>query len=128
MKKHLFVFSIASLLTLVSGFAFLWFTASPSGVAEIEQDNRDVLRANGGRPVVLVSSTCEVCGRAEAWMREKGHDVDQIDVVAEPQRAKPYRDAVGVGAVPVLILPARFIVGFDPEVWDLYLTVERGSR
>lgn len=75
-------------------------------------------------PEVLMYSTssCPYCGMAREYFTSKGIAYQDFDVDADTQKAREMVAISGQGAVPVIIINKRVIIGFDKPLIEDALT------
>ena len=78
----------------------------------------------GEEPEVIIYSTpaCHFCNMAKTYLMEKGVKFTDYDVSRDKEKAKEAIRKSGRGAVPVLEINGRIIVGFDRQLIDDALT------
>lgn len=68
--------------------------------------------------IVYSTPTCPWCHRVKEYLEGKGIDFEDIDVSADPEKAKEMIEKSGQMGVPVLDIDGRIIVGFDQAAID----------
>jgi glutaredoxin 3 len=65
------------------------------------------------RVTMYASDWCPYCQRAEALLRQKGADLEKIDVDAEPARRQEMMQRSGRRTVPQIFVGERHVGGCD---------------
>lgn len=65
------------------------------------------------RVTMYASDWCPYCQRAEALLRQKGADLEKIDVDAEPSRRQEMMQRSGRRTVPQIFIGERHVGGCD---------------
>jgi glutaredoxin len=65
------------------------------------------------RPLLLSLSTCAACGKAREWLSEHRVAYDEL-VIDQSETMPAVVEALGINAVPALIVRDRYLVGFHP--------------
>ena len=65
--------------------------------------------------VVYSTATCPYCIRAKEYLKQNNVQFDNIDVGANPEKAREMMDKSGQMGVPVLDIGGTIVVGFDKE-------------
>jgi glutaredoxin 3 len=76
--------------------------------------------ARGGKAKVIVYSTsrCPYCQMAKQYLDGKKVGYEEVDVGADPAKAREMVEKSGQMGVPVLDINGRIIVGFDRQAMD----------
>jgi glutaredoxin len=72
--------------------------------------------------VIYTAPACAHCQRAKRFLRESGIPFREMDVTAS-QRARKQLQSLGARGVPVLLVGAKRMDGFDPK---RFLALYRG--
>ncbi len=62
---------------------------------------------------VYSTSTCPWCIKAKEFFKEKGVEVEEVDVGANQEAAQEMMEKSGQMGVPVMDINGKIIVGFD---------------
>jgi len=86
-----------------------------------------MLEAKGkraGKVILYSTRTCPYCYMAKQYLSQKGVKYDEVDVGAEPVRAREMMAKSGQMGVPVLDINGKIVVGFDRHSIDKALSAE----
>lgn len=64
---------------------------------------------------IYSSPTCGYCVKVKQYFADKNVEYEDINVAAEPDKAKEMVDKSGQMGVPVLDIEGEIIVGFDKD-------------
>jgi glutaredoxin-like YruB-family protein len=70
---------------------------------------------------VYTTPTCPWCTKVKSYLKNKGVDYNEIDVVEDTQAAQRMVELTGQRSVPVITIGERYIVGYDPDRIDSML-------
>jgi len=69
---------------------------------------------------VYSTPTCPYCVMAKHYLKEKGHEFEDIDISADPARAQEMMRKSGQMGVPVLDIAGEVVIGFNkPKIEEL---------
>ncbi len=77
---------------------------------------------------VYTSQGCPYCTQAKEYLAWRKIAFTEYDVSTDPARAKEMVEASGQGAVPVLMINGRMVVGFDRQLIDDALRRQKPLR
>jgi len=63
--------------------------------------------------IIYTTPTCSWCQAAKDYLRAREIDFEEVDVSADPDRAREMVERSGQYGVPVLEIDGEMIVGFD---------------
>jgi len=77
-------------------------------------------QGNADAPEIIVYSTpaCPYCNMAKTYLMERKLRFKDYDVSADKEKAREMAQRSGQGAVPVLEINGRIVVGFDRQLID----------
>lgn len=64
---------------------------------------------------VYTTPTCPWCTKVKSYLRNKGIDYKEVDVVEDIDAAQRMVELTGQRSVPVITIGERYIVGYDPD-------------
>lgn len=64
---------------------------------------------------VYTTPTCPWCTKVKSYLKNKGVNYKEVDVVEDIQAAQRMVDLTGQRSVPVITIGERYIVGYDPD-------------
>jgi glutaredoxin 3 len=70
---------------------------------------------------VYTTPTCPWCTKVKSYLKTKGVDYREVDVVDDAQAARRMMELTGQKSVPVITIGERYIVGYDPDRIDSML-------
>ena len=62
---------------------------------------------------VFSTPTCPYCQRLKSYLKEKGQQFEDIDLVTNRERIQEMFKLSGQGGVPVTVVDGEVVVGFD---------------
>jgi glutaredoxin-like YruB-family protein len=92
--------------------------ASEPGIDEIRKKKTEAMKKKDPEVIVYSTPNCPYCTMAKSYLGGKGVKFTDYDVSKDRQRAEEMIAKSGQGAVPVLQINGRIIVGFDRQVID----------
>lgn len=72
--------------------------------------------------IIYSTPTCPYCIYAKDFFKEKGVAFEDVDVSSNYARATEMVQKSGQMGVPVIDIAGQIIVGFQPEVFEKFLT------
>ncbi len=63
--------------------------------------------------IIYTTPTCSWCQAAKDYLRAREIDFEEVDVQADPDRAREMVEKSGQYGVPVIEIDGELIVGFD---------------
>ena len=63
--------------------------------------------------IIYTTPTCSWCQAAKDYLRAREIDFEEVDVQADPDRAREVVEKSGQYGVPVIEIDGELIVGFD---------------
>ncbi len=67
---------------------------------------------------IYTTSVCPYCTMAKEYLKEKGVEVEEINVENNPEAAREMIDKSGQMGVPVIEINGRIIIGFNKNAID----------
>ena len=64
---------------------------------------------------VYTTETCPFCKQVKEYLKENKIEFKEVDVGADPEKAKEMIELSGQMGVPVIILDKEVLVGFDEK-------------
>lgn len=86
--------------------------------SEPERPRKEEARA-GGQVEVFVTSWCGYCKKTLRYLNEKGIAYTAYDIEKDPQAGRRFQE-LGGGGVPLVLIGANRIRGFNPRAIDRY--------
>ena len=71
--------------------------------------------------MVYTTPACPWCSKVKSYLKNKGVNYQEVDVVKDTEAAQRMVDLTGQRSVPVITKRDRYIVGFDPDRIDSIL-------
>ena len=85
---------------------------------KMEKLARQAGRRGKAKVIVYSTSRCPYCRMAKQYLEGKRVEYEEVDVGADPARAREMVEKSGQMGVPVLDINGRIIVGFDRQAID----------
>lgn len=70
---------------------------------------------------VYTTPTCPWCTKVKSYLRNKGINYKEVDVMDDVEAAQRMVELTGQRSVPVITIGERYIVGYDPDRIDSML-------
>lgn len=70
---------------------------------------------------VYTTPTCPWCNKAKEWLNEQGCDFEEADITKDVNELREWRELTGGAGVPVVAHGKDFVIGFNPDRYQMFL-------
>ena len=98
---------------------------------ELTVDAADKKKAQPRKPpevIIYSTSVCPYCTKAKNFLDARGVKYQEFDVSKDEEKAREMYNRTRQGAVPVLDINGRIVIGYDPQLIEDALGRERPPK
>ncbi len=74
------------------------------------------------KATIFTSPTCPFCDLAKSFLREKGVDFEEKDILDDLEARREVEDLTGQNGVPVISIDGDIVVGFNKTLLESLIT------